>query len=658
MTISMSMFKKFFKFFGNHRFISAIIIGVLIGGSYWGYKILTNKKGEMRYVLAAVEKGTLITSVSGSGQISASNQVDIKPKVSGDVLSVDMKNGQEVKAGDVLIRLDTKDVYKTIRDAQSNLENAQLSLEKLKQPASDYSIWQAQNALDSAKHNLDKLKLSQETVIQTAQQTIQKDQDNMDKAVEDALNTITNVFLGLPTITTKLNDILYGNEISDGELTVTHGQNNIVALASSVSALNQEKLQIFQASAENDYKIARSKYDVNLENYNKVTRYSNQATIESLLTETIETVKAVAQAAKSENSFLGAWVDYRSQQKWPVFVKIKDYQAGLSANIGQANNYLSSLLSIETSLEDSRESVASSRKDLDEMEQNNPFDLATAEATIKDKKVFLADLLAGADVLDIKSQELSIDQKQDALADAREKLVDYTVRAPFDGVLIVNTDIKLGDPLGASTAVATIITKQRIAEISLNEVDVAKIKVSQKVNLTFDAVSDLNLTGIVAEVDPLGTATQGVVSYNIKIIFDAQDDRVKPGMSVTASIITDVRQDVLMVPNAAIKSQGSTNYVEVLADEPATNQLSASALSSSGITSATPPKQQAVEIGLSNDSMTEIISNLQIGDRVVTRTIAPTTSQSQATTQGQSILQATARIEADLLAAPEFLFRD
>ena len=154
MTISMSMFKKFFKFFGNHRFISAIIIGVLIGGSYWGYKILTNKKGEMRYVLAAVEKGTLITSVSGSGQISASNQVDIKPKVSGDVLSVDMKNGQEVKAGDVLIRLDTKDVYKTIRDAQSNLENAQLSLEKLKQPASDYSIWQAQNALDSAKHNL------------------------------------------------------------------------------------------------------------------------------------------------------------------------------------------------------------------------------------------------------------------------------------------------------------------------------------------------------------------------------------------------------------------------------------------------------------------------------------------------------------------------
>ena len=658
MTISMSMFKKFFKFFGNHRFISAIIIGVLIGGSYWGYKILTNKKGEMRYVLAAVEKGTLITSVSGSGQISASNQVDIKPKVSGDVLSVDMKNGQEVKAGDVLIRLDTKDVYKTIRDAQSNLENAQLSLEKLKQPASDYSIWQAQNALDSAKHNLDKLKLSQETVIQTAQQTIQKDQDNMDKAVEDALNTITNVFLGLPTITTKLNDILYGNEISDGELTVIHGQNNIVALASSVSALNQEKLQIFQASAENDYKIARSKYDVNLENYNKVTRYSNQATIESLLTETIETVKAVAQAAKSENSFLGAWVDYRSQQKWPVFVKVKDYQAGLSANIGQANNYLSSLLSIETSLEDSRESVASSRKDLDEMEQNNPFDLATAEATIKDKKVFLADLLAGADVLDIKSQELSIDQKQDALADAREKLVDYTVRAPFDGVLIVNTDIKLGDPLGASTAVATIITKQRIAEISLNEVDVAKIKVSQKVNLTFDAISDLNLTGIVAEVDPLGTATQGVVSYNIKIIFDAQDDRVKPGMSVTASIITDVRQDVLMVPNAAIKSQGSTNYVEVLADELATNQLSASALSSSGITSATPPKQQAVEIGLSNDSMTEIISNLQIGDRVVTRTIAPTTSQSQATTQGQSILQATARIEADLLAAPEFLFRD
>jgi len=149
-----------------------------------------------------------------------------------------------------------------------------------------------------------------------------------------------------------------------------------------------------------------------------------------------------------------------------------------------------------------------------------------------------------------------------------------------------------------------------------------------------------------------------VVSYNIKIIFDTQDDRVRPGMSVTASIITDVRQDVLMVPNAAVKSQGSTNYVEVLANEPATNQLSASALSSSGVASTTLPKQQTVEVGLSNDSMTEITGNFQVGDQVVTRTITPTTNQNQTATQGQSILQATGANRSGTTGGTRVPFRD
>ena len=103
-----------------------------------------------------------------------------------------------------------------------------------------------------------------------------------------------------------------------------------------------------------------------------------------------------------------------------------------------------------------------------------------------------------------------------------------------------------------------LITKQKIAEISLNEVDAAKVKVGQKVTLTFDAIDGLSITGEVSEIDALGTVSQGVVTYGVKIAFDTQDERVKSGMSVSAAIITDVKQNVLLVPNAAVKSNERT----------------------------------------------------------------------------------------------------
>lgn len=171
--------------------------------------------------------------------------------------------------------------------------------------------------------------------------------------------------------------------------------------------------------------------------------------------------------------------------------------------------------------------------------------------------------------------------------------------------------MKKGDPVSASTILATLVTKQKIAEISLNEVDITKIKVGQKTTLTFDAIPDLTITGQVAEIDTVGTVTQGVVTYAVKISFDTQDDRVKPGMSISASIITDIKQDALLAPNSAVKQQGDAAYVEIFAGE----------------TQA--PRQQTVQTGLSNDTMTEITSGLNEGDRVVTQTITQTTSQSQ-----------------------------
>jgi len=223
-----------------------------------------------------------------------------------------------------------------------------------------------------------------------------------------------------------------------------------------------------------------------------------------------------------------------------------------------------------------------------------------------------------------------LQQRRNAVADARANLANYTIRAPFDGVL-AKVSVQKGDSVSAGTAAATMITNQQTVEISLNEVDLSKVKVGQKVNLTFDAVADLNITGAVADIDAIGTVSQGVVTYNVKISLDTQDERVKPGMSVSASIITDIKQDVLMVQSSAIKGSGEDQYVEMPNTAVDASQLNQnSGIMLDGV------KRQVVTIGISNDTQTEIVSGLNENDQYISRTIS---SAKTTTQQGSSILQ-------------------
>ena len=128
-----------------------VIVFIIAVGGYFLFQKFNANTSQIRYVLGSVERGTIAASISGTGQVTNSNQVDVKPKVSGDVIFVGVKSGQEVKAGGLIAQLNAKDVQKSVRDAEANLAAARLSLEKLVQPADQLSIMQAENSLVDAK---------------------------------------------------------------------------------------------------------------------------------------------------------------------------------------------------------------------------------------------------------------------------------------------------------------------------------------------------------------------------------------------------------------------------------------------------------------------------------------------------------------------------
>ncbi|MFH0852660.1 MAG: efflux RND transporter periplasmic adaptor subunit [bacterium] len=581
-----SMLKKIFLLAKKHKFLTVIIVLAATAGGYFAYNSLIKTGAQTSYVLAAVQKGTLVSSISGSGQVSASNQIDIKPKASGDVTFVGVTNGQEVKAGTIIARLDSQDALKAIRDAQVNLDSARLSLAKLNQPADALSLMQAENALSDA------------------QQSRQKTDDDLQRSYDDGFNTASNAFLDLPTIMTGLQTVLFDDSIT------TYVSN--IDYYADAAKVYDEKANQYRNQANSVYQKARTEYDQNFEDYKSASRFSDTQTIESLISQTYDTTKDIAEAIKSANNLIQFYEDTLRLHDLKPQVTADTQLTTLGGYTGKTNSHLGNLLSSKTGIQNSKNS------------------LQNADRSIIEKTASLEKLKSGADALDLQSQELTIKQRENALLDAREKLNDYVIRAPFDGV-IVALNIKKGDAASSGTAVATLITKQRVAEISLNEVDAAEVKTGQKATLTFDAIDGLSISGQVAQIDALGTVTQGVVSYNVKLSFDTQDDRVKPGMSASAQIITDVKQDALYVPNSAIKTADNSQYVQVL-DQP---QTSSTAQISQGVTSLLAPREVTVQTGISNDTSTEITSGLKEGDQIISRTVSSTATQT--TTQQNSL---------------------
>ena len=548
---------KFIKSLFATKLRITIVVAVLAFGGFFAYRTWGRSEAAVSYQTAPAVKGAFISSVSGTGRVSASSEVELKPKVASDVIWTSAVEGQAVTAGAAIASLDATDALKLVRDAEVNLASAELALAKLQKSADKLALISAQNALAAAQD------AKQKAV-----------EDDLARSYEDAFSDVANAFLDLPEILSGLDEILHDN-------TYNTAQDNLDHLADSIRNFD-ERVDVYRDSAKTAYEKARSAYDQNFLSYKATSRNSDREAIEKLAKETYETSRLAGDAVKSASNFFDFYVDTADDAGVSEPSGISADQSSLASYTAEINTHVSALLSDTNSVKNSKDAIAS------------------ADRTIAEKTASLEKLLAGADDLDLKTQMLTVQQRKNALADARAALADYTVRAPFAGVL-AKVSVKRGDSVSSNTAIATLITKQQLADVSLNEVDAARIKLSQKAALTFDALPDFQLTGLVAEIDSVGTESSGVVNYNVKIGFDSQDERVKPGMSVSAVIITEVRQESLLVPNSAIKTQGDRTYVQVMEDGQVVNRT--------------------VKVESANDTESRVTGDLQEGDAVVTRTV-------------------------------------
>jgi HlyD family secretion protein len=606
-----------------------------------------------RYVLAAVTRGSIVTSVSASGQVSAENQLDVTPTVSGPITRIFAKLGQEVKTGTPLLQIDSKPALKTVRDARQNVRDAEISLaaaqisyEKLIGPQTGSALLQAQDALNQAERNLAKLQAGPDALaVMSAQAKVSTAEQNVKLAADGTTPKIVRDAYDKAVITLKSLVVTLQDALSDADdILAIDGEPANINFTNLFSALDQSKKSQANASyllAKNDITAARDAVDpLQLRDESMSRIDAAMGTMEDALatTETLlKDVKAGLDASLTSAAFSQASLD--------------QYKSAIQSDMNSVTNAYGAIPAQQDDIAAAREtyinaqtSLAQARAELDKLMQGPDADaIAAAIETVAERKQALKDAGAGAEAIDVKTSLNVIEQRKSALQNARENLQtafdtlnDYTVRAPFDGV-IARMDAKTANNVSPSTVLATLLTKTKIAKVTLNEVDVSKVAVGQKATLTFDAVQNLTIAGTVSEVDMIGTASQGVVTYAVKISFLTDDDRIKSGMSVSASIVTDMRSDVLIVPNGAVHGTGNAASVSTLEGVP----LDAASMST-GIPSAKLPQAKMITTGLANDQYTEITEGLKEGDAVVVRTIdaaAQARAKATATSAGSSPLR-------------------
>jgi HlyD family secretion protein len=543
----------FLKILKSKKFYFALIILLII--SYFVYPRIF-KKESVRYVLGEVQRGNLEIKVSGTGEIVPIEEINVKSKVGGEVTFLNVKEGDNVYQGQILAKIDSKNLEKTIKDQEILIKNLEL-------------------AIESAKLNLEKLNFQYQNTLRG---------DDYNKALNQGILILNDFYNFYPGFIEDLRKIYFYKDFENYDNNLKYYESYNPSFAGK-----SQKLEF-------NYNILRTKYIELSDNFKNISNQNE--TKERIIKDSYDLVLATYDLVNEGREM----VRYLKED---LTLKNATHEKEniINNHFQKLTNYLNSLAQYKQNLFD----IISKINSYHDIVDNYNFDKKNLELSIRQK-------------------EIDLEQAKKKLNDLKEDLNDYYITAPFSGILST-LNIKKGDLIASNQIIGTIITNQKIANISLNEIDVAQVKVGQTAILTFDAFPDLKVKGKIIEISTVGKEEQGVVSYGIKISLEKENKEIKPGMSVNAEIIVDRKENVLLVPNSAIKSDGMGKYVEVIKNYEIKrrNSFKPVAISQNLI------EKRYIKTGISNDEFTEILEGLNEGEVIIIRTLNQTAQSRQQT---------------------------
>ena len=188
----------------------------------------------------------------------------------------------------------------------------------------------------------------------------------------------------------------------------------------------------------------------------------------------------------------------------------------------------------------------------------------TAQAALTTAQNNLKLQQAGATSEDIQGQEAQVKAAEADVISAQALLDKTVVVAPFGGQ-ITKMDAKVGEIASPNVSLISMMSAGTFQiESYIPEVNISKIKVGQDVKVTLDAYGDsVVFKAKVISLDPAETIKDGVSTYKTKLQFLDRDDRIKPGMTANASIVTFEKPNTITIPEAVIYEKNGKKFVQI-----------------------------------------------------------------------------------------------
>lgn len=261
--------------------------------------------------------------------------------------------------------------------------------------------------------------------------------------------------------------------------------------------------------------------------------------------------------------------------------------ASINVQAGQSVNEGDVLMTIkndelDNAVAEAQRAVAAAQEDL----KNAQAALAAAQAaptSDADGVTASTDATANANASVVTSAQRNLASAQATLDQANAKAAERTIKAPSSGS-IVELNVKVGatvtggmvmgegDTSGGKQCMQIADLSKMKVTVQVGEKDIAKIAVGQSANVTYPAFPDIVSQGTVTTIASVANSDAvngggGSVTFNVDILIEAPDARLKPGMTAEVSVVTEQLDDVVMVPTMALMTEdGEHYYVNVATD--------------------------------------------------------------------------------------------
>lgn len=649
------MIKRYWQFIRQKKRWALWVLIVLIGIGYgvWTKRFSQEESTDFFSTEYEVQTGEISTSLSLAGTTKFANAQKLTFVQQGKVTSVKVKVGDQVKKGQVLASISTDKLDTTLERNKRDLNAKKRAYEKkLKDADSGLDLLKAQAEYDQKLLEQTLLPQKQTSETETAQIAVENAKQNL-KDQEKALKDLQDDYA-----------IMYG--------TWKNAQNSDLGLSKTAIERNQKfeayvrEFKIQALSLQSildgyDRVMQETKKFLNPEDYTHVyigaddqilrgksvsQFYELQKQVE-VLEDLYAQYSKIPVASLTEGKILEGYqvfktiwdqlsqwgnLNYNMVMKSVPSGKVdKTAIAGYAKTLGTdiesegyalKNKYMTTVAKLKEdmnsdsgsdqesmqtkinkakiALQDSKLKLQNAQEELMSLKTKQQIAKLTAESDLKTAKNKLDDLMDKVEISEeLQAAKDALESAQEEIKTTLKQYEDYQIIANFDG-LVTKVEMQVWDSISSSnnsssTEKYIYVETPNLLQVTLDvdQIDIVKISVWMPVQVVLDALSDQTFTGVISEIDTMSESS----SYKASVVFQkhSDDQKVLGGMSASVKVTLEQATDTIIVPSPAIAD--NVNGEKIVRLKKWDQRV-----------------DQVVEIGISDDANTQILSGLKVGD--------------------------------------------